>query len=636
MSRFVSLRHAWDANLTAADHSAMHSVGPWSGHCGQTDYMQKDRMQHACTIGGQKKAAWAADAISVRSVSACAEHCRQHCPRCVFVSFSAKSNDCSWYRSCSRLQHSFGGSDFQTLQVRDLPPEVAASLAPPPPPAHEVPRRAAPGYCALMGPELGSCTHSSQGSWAGVASPGECVARCEACERCDFVSFTTANATEAATPRADSAAHPPHWWRCRWFSSCDLNDLRASPPAHEPWQYMTLRVDSRLRPSQGTLPLARAAPGLRKAAKVTNGLRVALVALLELSPEGNQQRNVYLTGFVQWCQNAARLEAALPPHWKLSQLLLSSDARLAPMLARRAGCAALQHVPVSTELRTLATSCVDKLQYWKPLFFQAVNLYKWQLLNMDTYDALVFADVDLELVPAAEHDPAWVGAVWRRAITGLMRHPQLNLVADPDVYSPLNGGLMLVKPSPALYRDGLRVLRACRFNASAGWELVGTRPREVTGYSSTFLDKTRAWDFGGAGTEQGFIFYMLWLRHRVGAYGSRDRRILPLSRHWWSGSKPWARCDPKMISAQTEVDWGLLSLYDYVLREAPVLGPLEPAAALAHGRQTGEVPPLVAKQRAVRRAIEAHPRFADIFEQWQATAWGDGFCFTVTLPLPGW
>ena len=39
------------------------------------------------------------------------------------------------------------------------------------------------------------------------------------------------------------------------------------------------------------------------------------------------------------------------------------------------------------------------------------------------------------------------------------------------------------------------------------------------------------------------------------------------------------------------------------------------------------------QQRAVRRALEAHPNFDDLFEMWQSTASnGDGYAFHATLP----
>ena len=51
-----------------------------------------------------------------------------------------------------------------------------------------------------------------------------------------------------------------------------------------------------------------------------------------------------------------------------------------------------------------------------------------------------------------------MGQVWADAIWYLAQPNQtLNLLADPDPYSPLNGGLMLIRPSRSLYHQGIEV-----------------------------------------------------------------------------------------------------------------------------------------------------------------------------------
>ena len=135
--------------------------------------------------------------------------------------------------------------------------------------------------------------------------------------------------------------------------------------------------------------------------------------------------------------------------------------------------------------------CVEKVQTFLSeshvpgTFFQGVNLFKWQLLRLTQYgavsagmsttechrspvmaslfryDAVVFADIDLELMPIAQHDPRWVGAVWARALSQIAHHPRLKLLADPDRYSPINGGFMLIQPSADLYEQGIHTLRRC-------------------------------------------------------------------------------------------------------------------------------------------------------------------------------
>ena len=148
---------------------------------------------------------------------------------------------------------------------------------------------------------------------------------------------------------------------------------------------------------------------------------------------------------------------------------------------------------------------------------------------------------------------------------------------------------------------------------------------------TAFLKLRRPWDFGGAGTEQGFIFYMTFIRHRVGEYGARERGNLPLCRHWWAGVKPWMSLEEYAAAGsipQGVEPLALARLYDYSMRETDAFD------APRNGRvATSALPRLVAAQRQARRMIEQHPHFADVFQLWQEHAWhGDGYAYHVTLP----
>lgn len=234
--------------------------------------------------------------------------------------------------------------------------------------------------------------------------------------------------------------------------------------------------------------------------------------------------------------------------------------------------------------------------------------------------------------------------------------PEVTISADPDVYSPMNGGFMMLKPSRALYLEGLDVLRQCKFNTTHGWGLGGVAPESAPGFRggpvpmSGFLRKRRPWDFGGAGTEQGFLFYMLWIRHRAGEYGARSRATLPLARHWWGArEKPWlrlGRIGAKGHVPAKETPEELAVLYDYAIHEAADGIRARSAAAAAIGATaaaaeatTAEdvaaeaLPPLVAEQRRARRVIEASDQFDDVFLIWQSDMWkGDGYTLMATLP----
>ena len=65
------------------------------------------------------------------------------------------------------------------------------------------------GYCGLTSTDEGkTCgVHDRKGSWTGIGGPSECAARCRACSRCRFVTWS------------------PFDRDCSWYSTCDLHDL---------------------------------------------------------------------------------------------------------------------------------------------------------------------------------------------------------------------------------------------------------------------------------------------------------------------------------------------------------------------------------------------------------------------------
>ena len=368
------------------------------------------------------------------------------------------------------------------------------------------------------------------------------------------------------------------------------------------------------------------------------------------------------------CQNAARLQRALQP-WRTEQLLLSETPDMAAQLAASAGCTALRLVPPDDALRAVAAACIAHLKAGRltdidskdprsSSFFKRVSLTKWAVFGLTQYDAVVFADADLELLPLAEHGTAWAAAAWRHALQGLLRAPHARLLSDPDARSPLNAGLLLVRPSAHLYEEGLATLRRCSYNRSHGWDLVGAPgslgivPTRLGGAPAQLAAsdaRLRDWRFVAADQDQGLIFYMLYVRqpqlgaHGAGGYGAARRAGLPLSRHWWAGFKPFMEIG-QAATALASLRVGstrrvgdtyadllyLAKLYDYVVREfdPPRRG------ARAHGaRAAAPLPRCVSEQRELRREIERHAHFDEIHYWWQQHHWtGDGYSAWPTLP----
>ena len=271
--------------------------------------------------------------------------------------------------------------------------------------------------------------------------------------------------------------------------------------------------------------------------------------------------------------------------------------------------------------------------------------------------------MDVELVPIAEHTPTFVRGAWRATLRRMGESRTLHLSANDDPYAPLNSGLLLIffppfsilitngrqgawaqrasllliRPSAALYAEGLAVLRDCRFNYTHGWELSGVTPAAVVPKHINWWafpqvarvhGKPEPWEFGQSQCDQDLLLYLCFIRHRVGKLRDAHATVRPLSRHWWSANKPWLRLlDPGYVSPTRE-PLRLAELYDYLLREQPA------EQEGADVRQVGGiVPPLLAAQRAVRRAIENHPRFADVVDIWQQHSWvQQGYAYHVPLP----
>jgi len=191
-----------------------------------------------------------------------------------------------------------------------------------------------------------------------------------------------------------------------------------------------------------------------------------------------------------------------------------------------------------------------------------------------------------------------------------------------------------VKPSGTLFRDGIRVLRACRANQTHGWGLVGRprslplRPRwfsaiaggstyarpildhrlsrppgfEGPGLWFTKLNRTRAflsndWRWVAAAEDQGFFWYMCFLRNDVGAYFNPSGAPAHWINHHWgqiSGAKAWeGKLWNEPAHLRGEASRRLGANLEYLSR-------LEPSA-------TRENSPCAERMRSLRRTAEAHP-----------------------------
>ena len=211
--------------------------------------------------------------------------------------------------------------------------------------------------------------------------------------------------------------------------------------------------------------------------------------------------------------------------------LRSTEAAHAPSpSSRRSRCTsgrcallAVASTSTSTTINTsISTSITLSLRSRTTATVQpAAHHALWQLFALTQYDALIFLDADVEVMPLAEQPslwqplphrhhtvttplpyryhnvtttsphhhhtvttplqvmplaeqpPLWVGRKWARAIVRLLGSPSTQLQAGWDPRSPFNAGLMLLRPNRSLFDDGLNVLERCRYNTSHGWDESG-------------------------------------------------------------------------------------------------------------------------------------------------------------------
>ena len=244
------------------------------------------------------------------------------------------------------------------------------------------------------------------------------------------------------------------------------------------------------------------------------------------------------------------------------------------------------------------------------------------------FDWVVFADSDVMLMPVETevHD---VAARWARMAGGGAGGvaPGVRFVSSGDHSAPVNAGLWIVRPSESDFREGLGVLRRCRFNDTHGWELagppraLGLRPIHADGASvcggargGTCLDVRRGPDLGdnpvgndayrqnkygdgafvGADIDQGFFWYVYYARLQAGAY-FRYHSNKHKAEHWYGSGKPWEVVRGGTTGVRSAHVSGLSYAYSWLIR-ATALKPGAGGECTAYGTR-------------LRRAIESDPRF---------------------------
>ena len=195
-------------------------------------------------------------------------------------------------------------------------------------------------------------------------------------------------------------------------------------------------------------------------------------------------------GVVGWCQGAHRLREALPHSWLIDIVVVAP-----PELhsAVRLECPTAIPVWVGRALESAARGCV-RTDQWKLMLKWEVVAWNSERTSPATatrgaaldYDAVLFTDVDVDLVPAEQPTqplrarwrhvlPHWTGCNVSTLRPSAATHyssfspkPAVRALVIPDHASPVNTGMLLIRPDAALFDDGVDVMRRCRFNFSHG------------------------------------------------------------------------------------------------------------------------------------------------------------------------
>ena len=157
----------------------------------------------------------------------------------------------------------------------------------------------------------------------------------------------------------------------------------------------------------------------------------------------------------------------------------------------------------------------------------AEMLYKWWFASLTSYQLVVYADLDVQLLrpeqPRRSVLSRWA-AGWGEVVPA---DGNPRVIGSPDSISPFNAGLWtLSHPSTMLYELGLRLMRTVQFNKTHGFGRLG-RPRALTAqrpWLSAGLQGTRVWkrdlwdapDLPYMDCDQGLLYYIFYLHLGIG------------------------------------------------------------------------------------------------------------------------
>ena len=183
-------------------------------------------------------------------------------------------------------------------------------------------------------------------------------------------------------------------------------------------------------------------------------------------------------------------------------------------------------------------------------------MLKWQFVNLLQYRAVFFSDVDVDLFlhtagqPPPPSTPKGVELrrLWTSGLRGFLRSRAQQLVVSGDYHSPINTGVMVIKPNAQIFTRGVQIMQTLNHSRRLGFNSSGAprdvvplanyRKRMLKTINNTVMLLHNTWHFvGGDGSQGLFVYvYLVLLRNAVARPTYSSLRV----HHFFGANgKPW-------------------------------------------------------------------------------------------------
>lgn len=309
--------------------------------------------------------------------------------------------------------------------------------------------------------------------------------------------------------------------------------------------------------------------------------RAEIAIATSFSVAGTSDPRPAACGLLKWCFSASQLATA-PFLSGRAEVVVFTEAPTHEALSECHPAALLRVVPYGRALRRIVgrwSLAANRSGLMRGRMasrrFSEQALLKWEALRHTEYNCIFLTDPDVDLFfdfagqlpPTGSRHLHHLRRAWTAQLARF-RSSAAQLVASVDGASPINAGVLMLKPSVATYDRGIRVLDTLRWHVVHGFNGTGS-PRDALrgplrlqrveqAFNRTSLLTLNHWGIPGGDADQGLLIYVfLVLERAVGfrlaglRYSTRANGDAlegqpcsgtdcgPVLRHFWAGDKPW-------------------------------------------------------------------------------------------------